>query len=71
MKIIWSTAALAPPDAKPHTDDMREMVEYFENHGLIRWAPATYRIGDKVIMHPALRARFERAIDAMPKKWNW
>lgn len=62
MKIIWSEAATAEPNGKPHTDDMREMIEYFRSHEMIRRIPASYMVGGDIIMHPAMRSEYEKAV---------
>ncbi len=49
-----SPYALAEPSGKPRTDDMREMVEKLSEMGQIRKVPAAFRIGKRIVMHPAI-----------------
>lgn len=63
-RIRESSAAATLPAAKPHTDDMRAMVEHLDRLGMIERRPAVFRFGNEIVIHPdlleKLRARLAR-----------
>jgi hypothetical protein len=58
LKIIESEYATAEPSARPHTDDMRAMVEHMRALGLIRRLPVAFKMPDgSLIAHPSTLRR--------------
>lgn len=67
VKITESVHATAEPSARPHTDDMREMVDHLRALGLVRKKPAAFQTPYGLIVHPEImrqmRARLAQQTD--------
>lgn len=60
-QIRESELALAYPKAKPHSDDMRDMVEHFHAMGLIERKPCALQIGNTMYVHPTIMRKLKAA----------
>lgn len=69
-RIFVSDAATTLPKGKPQTDDMRHMVEHFEQLGLIRRIPGAFKIGDAMYVHPVIAAELrKRVVNRFERSW--
>lgn len=72
INIIESTGAVSKPKGCIHTDDMRAMIDHFEELGLIQMVPASFRLPNgSIVMHPSLMPKFRRLIGVFNRGVGW
>ncbi len=59
LNLIESVQVTAEPDKKPHTDDMRAMVEDLRNRGMIQRQPAMFQTPQGLVIHPIMLAKLK------------
>ncbi len=62
VRVTESVHATAEPSAKPHTDDMRDMIETLRRFGQIRRIPAAFSTPYGMFIHPAIMAKMREKL---------
>lgn len=69
IRFVESEHALAFPKAKPHSDDMRDMIEHFYDMGLVERKPCALQVENVMYVHPVLMRKLRAAGHPIAARW--